>query len=39
MLILHDHCGTICPTFWGKTSDISVETSDIGRFFKTLPNV
>ena len=29
LLILHDHCWTSCPTFWGKTSDVGVKTSDM----------
>ena len=29
MLILHDYCRTICPTFCPKTSDIGVKTSDM----------
>ena len=29
MLILHDYCWTICPMCCSKTSDISVETSDM----------
>ena len=29
LLILHDHCRTLCPTFWSKTSDIGVKTSDM----------
>ena len=29
MLILHDYCRTICPTFCPKTSDIDVKTSDM----------
>ena len=29
ILILHNYCRTICPTFCSKTSDIGVETSDM----------
>ena len=29
MLILHNYCRTICLTFWNKTSDIGVKTSDM----------
>ena len=29
LLVLKDYCRTLCLTFWGKTSDIGVETSDM----------
>ena len=28
-LVLQDYFRTLCPTFWGKTSDIGDKTSDM----------